>query len=92
VMYSYRSGCSLGATDKKLLWWVAMLPFFYNFLTAPGVGLRWLLPDSVVATPLVAGTLVVAAINLHHFIVDGYIWRLKKGDSNYRVVESGVPA
>jgi len=218
VMYSYRSGCSLGATDKKLLWWVAMLPFFYNFLTAPGVGLRWLLPDAVVSTPLVGGALVVvhyalivlafttpfllfvkiwrgpsgpmpliglltvvtngvwffvlapleaffyatifhgvqylavvavfhlkdqtarpdnrhgrlyhvlwfygaclllgyalfyalplayvfagfgkvesvllvvAAINIHHFIVDGYIWRLKKGDSNYRVVESGAPA
>ncbi len=36
--------------------------------------------------------LVVAAINIHHFIVDGYIWRLKKGDTNRRIVESGQPA
>ena len=35
--------------------------------------------------------LVVAAINIHHFIVDAYIWRLRKDRSNRRVVESGVP-
>lgn len=35
--------------------------------------------------------LVVAAINIHHFIVDAYIWRLKKGDGNRKIVESGVP-
>ncbi len=29
VMYSYRSGCNLEATDKKLLRWVCMIPFFY---------------------------------------------------------------
>jgi hypothetical protein len=218
VMYSYRSGCRLGSMDKKLLWWVAMLPFFYNFLTAPGVGLSWLLPDSILALPLYGTVrggahyvlltlafttpillfvrvwrgpsgpmplislltvvtngiwflvlapldafvyatifhglqylaivivfhlkdqmsrsdnrhgplyhvlwfygacvilgytlfhalplayvfagfgkvesvlLVVAAINLHHFIVDGYIWRLKKTDSNYRVMESEATA
>ncbi len=36
--------------------------------------------------------LVVATINIHHFIVDGYIWRLKKADSNRRVVDSGTQA
>lgn len=35
--------------------------------------------------------LVVATINIHHFIVDGYIWRLKKSDSNRRIVDAGVP-
>jgi hypothetical protein len=34
--------------------------------------------------------LTTAAINIHHFIVDAYIWRIRK-DSNYRVVV-GVPA
>lgn len=29
VMYSYRSGCALKAIDKRLLWWVSMIPFFY---------------------------------------------------------------
>lgn len=42
VMYCYRSGCLLGSTNKKLLWWVAMLPFFYNFTVFPGAGLHWL--------------------------------------------------
>ena len=34
--------------------------------------------------------LVVATINIHHFIVDGYIWRLKKADTNRRVVERDI--
>jgi len=42
VMYCYRSGCLLGSTNKKLLWWVAMLPFFYNFTVFPTAGLHWL--------------------------------------------------
>ena len=35
--------------------------------------------------------LVVAAINIHHFIVDAYIWRLKSGDGNRQIVEAGLP-
>jgi hypothetical protein len=34
--------------------------------------------------------LVIAAINIHHFIVDGYIWKLGRGDANRRVVETGA--
>lgn len=30
--------------------------------------------------------LVIAAVNIHHFIVDGYIWKLGRGDVNRRVV------
>jgi hypothetical protein len=33
--------------------------------------------------------LTTAAINIHHFIVDAYIWRLRK-DPNYRIV-TGLP-
>jgi len=29
----------------------------------------------------------VAVINIHHFIVDAYIWRLGKGDTNRKIVE-----
>lgn len=29
VVYSYRSGCRLSPLDKKWLWWIAMLPFFF---------------------------------------------------------------
>ena len=42
VMYCYRSGCTLGEQNKKLLWRVAMLPFIYNFVFAGNVGLHWL--------------------------------------------------
>jgi hypothetical protein len=42
VMYAYRSGCLLGSTNKRLLWWAAMLPFIFNFLLAPRAGLHWL--------------------------------------------------
>jgi len=42
VMYSYRSGCLLSVGNKRLLWWVAMLPFFYNFALAPMAGMHWI--------------------------------------------------
>ncbi|MFI5302185.1 MAG: hypothetical protein ACHREM_29190, partial [Polyangiales bacterium] len=31
---------------------------------------------------------VVASVNLHHFIVDGFIWKLRKDPSNRAVVEA----
>jgi hypothetical protein len=31
--------------------------------------------------------LVVAAINIHHFIVDGYIWHQGRRDENRKVIE-----
>jgi hypothetical protein len=218
VMYSYRSGCILAGGDKKLLWWVSMFPFFFNFVTGPDVGLSWLLPGAVLADPVVSGArfwigrvlwvlavaapllvyvkvwragsgpmplisimavvangiwflllgpldafvwatvfhgiqylaivivfhvrdrmtqpgnlhgrlyhalwfygvslglafgifnllpmayvfagvgkvqsmlMVVAVINLHHFIVDGYIWRLKRGDRNRTILDAGTAA
>jgi hypothetical protein len=33
--------------------------------------------------------IMVAIINIHHFIVDAYIWRLKR-DPNYAVVTSAT--
>lgn len=36
-------------------------------------------------------SLTTAAINLHHFIVDGYIWKLKR-DPNYKIVTDALPA
>jgi len=35
--------------------------------------------------------LVTAVINIHHFVVDAYIWRLRR-DPNYAVVTAAVPA
>lgn len=42
VMYCYRSGCQLGVANKRMLWWVSMLPFFYNFAIARRAGMHWL--------------------------------------------------
>ncbi|MDG2207822.1 MAG: hypothetical protein P8K78_07950 [Pirellulales bacterium] len=42
VMYCYRSGCTLSDNNKKLIWRVAMIPFLYNFIAMPNVGLHWL--------------------------------------------------
>ena len=42
VMYCYRSGCLLNASNKRLLWWVAMVPFIFTFITYPNAGLHWL--------------------------------------------------
>jgi hypothetical protein len=218
VMYSYRSGCALGAQDKKLLWWVSMFPFLFMFFAGTHSGVGWLVPSQflnssavinaldgvkrglmvlAVAMPVLlcvkvwrsksgpmplisllvvvsngiwwfvlsplhafvwatifhgiqylaiviifhvkdqvsrpenrhgpmyhviwfyaaslllgyalfnclplsfeivglgrveSVLLVVAAINIHHFIVDAYIWRLKKTDTNRQIVDSGVPS
>jgi hypothetical protein len=36
--------------------------------------------------------LVVVAVNLHHFVVDAFIWRLRPGDANRRIAEAGLAA
>jgi hypothetical protein len=64
VMYCYRSGCRLAPSEKKLLWWVAMLPFFYNFFSAKRVGLDWLAPAAFMARPEVGETLAVIGVLL----------------------------
>ena len=61
VMYCYRSGCALAADEKRLLWWVCMLPFFHTFLFGQGTGLNWLLPDAArAATPDAAVSVIMA--------------------------------
>lgn len=52
-MYTYRSGETLDAMDRRLLWWTCMLPFLRTFVVSNGVGLSWLLPPSVQALPWV---------------------------------------
>ena len=85
VMYSYRSGCRLNPTDKKLLWWVAMLPFFYNFLSAKRVGLDWLAPAEMMAVPAVAevlatlGTLLTVAAFAAPILLYWRVWRGSAG-------------
>jgi hypothetical protein len=36
--------------------------------------------------------MVIAAINIHHFIVDAFIWRFSKGGRNRRIVDGAAAA
>ncbi|MDJ0853358.1 MAG: hypothetical protein QNK04_33755 [Myxococcota bacterium] len=51
VMYSYRSGCRIDDTDKRLLRWISSLPFLFAILQTEGAGLGWLLPAAVFDLP-----------------------------------------
>jgi hypothetical protein len=69
--------------------------WFYGTSLALGYALFQLLPYgySLAGFGLAESMLLVAAaINLHHFIVDGFIWRLGQRDANRRIVEGGAPA
>jgi hypothetical protein len=68
--------------------------WFYGTCLLLGYGLFYCLPWAFAWAGfglLESVALVVAAINIHHFVVDAFIWRTKKGDSNRRVVEAGQP-
>jgi hypothetical protein len=61
---------------------------FYGACVVVAYVLFVLWPDTYVGAgfdPALTPQLTVAVINLHHFIVDAYIWRLRK-DPNYRTV------
>ncbi|MGB0591790.1 MAG: hypothetical protein ACPGU1_19095 [Myxococcota bacterium] len=68
---------------------------FYGACFALGYGLFHVAPQAfvllgfgVVESFLLCG----ASINIHHFIVDAFIWKLGKGSSNRRIVDAGAPA
>ena len=70
-------------------WWRHVIGF-YGVCLALGYALFQLLPLGFLAAGFgwaQTVLLVIAAINIHHFIVDAYIWRLRR-DPNYRVVVS----
>lgn len=70
------------------------IAWFYGSSLLLGYGLFSCLPWGFVAAGfgmVESIALVVATINIHHFIVDAYIWRLKRGDGNRQIVESGLP-
>jgi len=57
VMYSFRSGCRLNPIDKKFLWWVAMLPCLYAWLTSTSAGLLWFVDrEQIAAIPALQAT------------------------------------
>lgn len=68
--------------------------YFYTACLLLGYGLFSCLPLAFVMAGrgyVESIIMVVAAINIHHFIVDGYIWRLKKSDSNRQIVDTEAP-
>jgi hypothetical protein len=77
--------------DNRRPWWQHAL-FFYGLCLVLGYALFQVLPLGYEAAGFgwaASSTLAIAAINIHHFIVDAYIWRLRK-DPNYKVVESAA--
>ncbi len=75
--------------------WLYHIAAFYGASLLLGYGLFNCLPWGFVMAGfgmVESIALCVAAINIQHFIVDAYIWRLKKGDRNRAIVESGQPA
>ena len=80
----------LGRPDNRRGWLFHVASFYGGSLLL-GYGLFSCLPWGFVMMGfgMVESIAVcVAAINIHHFIVDAYIWRLKKGDRNRVIVES----
>jgi hypothetical protein len=50
MMYSFRSGIQLDRADKRLIYWVSMLPFLYAFVSGSRhMGLGWLMPGDLLA-------------------------------------------
>ena len=74
--------------------WLRHSLHFYALCLLLGYGLFQLLPFAYQAAGFgwaESVLLVVAAINVHHFIVDGYIWRLRR-TPNYAVVTGAASA
>lgn len=71
--------------------WLWHAASFYGMSGALGYALFGALPVGLAAAGfgLVEATLLsVAAINIHHFVVDAYIWRFSGGDRNRRIAEA----
>ncbi len=65
--------------------------WFYGICLLLGYGLFNCWPQAYMLLgfgPVESVLFVIAAINIHHFIVDAYIWKLRPGDSNRRVIET----
>jgi hypothetical protein len=80
-------------TAAERPWWTHAL-LFYGACLVLGYLLFQVWPQGYVAAGFgyaESVLIVTAIINIHHFIVDAYIWRLRK-DPNYAIVTAGAPA
>ena len=67
--------------------------WFYSACILLGYGLFNCWPRAYMLAgfgPAESVLLVVAVINIHHFIVDAYIWKLRPGGTNRRVLQAGT--
>jgi hypothetical protein len=75
VMYCYRSRCEMTVSDKRVLWWIAMLPFVRAFLGGANSGLGWFVPrDAIMRVTLLPDVLhmFVSALTVLTFVLP--IW------------------
>lgn len=88
TIFHVKDQMSQPGNQRSTLYYVAT---FYGLSLLLGYGLFSCLPWGfvMVGFGMVESIILsVAAINIHHFIVDAYIWRLKSGDRNRKIVES----
>ena len=82
AMYCYRSGCKLGETERRLLWWTCMLPFLHAFVTGNASGLGWFVPESVFtqlpALDAARGALTVGLKVLTFGLPVVLVWRVQR--------------
>jgi hypothetical protein len=74
--------------------WLHHAAWFYGACLLLGYALFQVWPLAYVAAGFgwaESVLLVTAVINIHHFVVDAYIWRLRR-DPNYKVVTTGLVA
>ena len=74
--------------------WAVHVGIFYGASVALAYGLFVLWPDAYVALGyerMLTAQLVVGVINIHHFVVDAYIWRLRRDPNLRTVVDQPVP-
>jgi hypothetical protein len=72
LMYGFRSGFKLNEGDKRMIYWVCMLPFLYAFFGgSPHMGAGWLLPPEIVRSVpglMVTLTAVKALLKIAVFV------------------------
>lgn len=53
MMYCHRSGFRLTSSQKRLFWWIAILPFAKALITSQKQFLPWILPAEIIWTDLI---------------------------------------
>lgn len=83
MMYGHRSGSKLQSGDTRLLYWTAMLPFLYAFMSTGSSGISWFIPPEWFdAHPLASEVRVATSriLGVMTFAVPAYLFaRMRMG-------------